>query len=120
MRWFVTRAQEAEIREEATSAASAAAGLHYQQMREDRAAEVARLTDPQGPFVAHLRGEVEFWRAQFLHERNRADLAIDQCRVTHQAIGPITLPPREATERPGPDIFADPELAAMGLTEGVG
>ena len=106
MQWFVTDAQLAAMRAEiadahltACQAALAREREHQeaeiQRLREDRAAELARLTDPQGPLVQHYEREVTFWRRQFLSERQRADIAIDQCRITHQQIGPVTLPPRE-------------------------
>ena len=106
MKWFVTDAQLAQLRitAELTVRATCNDEVHrvremydaeIQRLREDRAAEVARLTDPQGPLVQHYEREVTFWRRQFLSERQRADIAIDQCRITHQQIGPVTLPPRE-------------------------
>ena len=55
-------------------------------------------------------------------ERQRAEIAIDQCRVTHQSIGPVSLPLRDdaVTHTGTPaDIFRDPELAAMGLADGL-
>lgn len=133
MRWFVTEAQlaalRAAIRDEVTglvwqqwNATQASHDAEIERLRADRAAEVARMTDPQGPFVQHLRDEVAFWRHQFLHERQRTEVAMDQCRVTHQSIGPVSLPLREdavkATGTPL-DIFRDPELAAMGLADGL-
>jgi len=106
MKWFVTDAQLAALRAEiadahlmAYQAALAREREHQeaeiQRLREDRAMELARLTDPQGPLVQHYEREVTFWRRQFLSERQRAEIAIDQCRITHQQIGPVTLPPRE-------------------------
>lgn len=77
--------------------------------------------DPRAEFIAHLKAEVDYWRDQFQHERQRAEVAIDQCRATHQGIGPVSLPPRnQAPAHPAmADIFATPELAAMGLSDGV-
>lgn len=106
MRWFVTDAQLTQIRvlAEVTGRAQVQDAEYrvreqYEaeiaRLRADRAAELARITDPQGPLVQHYREEVAFWRKQFLAERQRADIALDQCRVTHQNIGPVTLPPRE-------------------------
>ncbi len=93
-------------------------------LREDRREELARLVDPQAPFIAHLRDEVAFWRLQFLKERQRAEIAIDACRVQHQGVPPVALPLRPQGEGGATaaehDRFADPELAAMGLIEGVG
>jgi hypothetical protein len=133
MRWFLTHAQEAELR----SAISATLHRVYEaaikldrdrlegeiaRLRDDRTQELARFTNPQGPFVAHLREEVAYWRVQFERERQRAELAIDQCRVTHHAIGPVSLPLREPIQQAQEDVnamFRDPELAAMGMSTGV-
>jgi len=132
MHWFVTDAQLAALHLEAArnvdqsyqnivAALTARHDAEIQRLREDRAMELARVADPQGPFVAHLVAEVAFWRLQFQHERQRSEIALDQCRVTHQNIGPVSMPPRE--DRPpsalasalGPD--AEAELAAMGRTD---
>jgi len=106
MKWFVTDAQLAAMRmqvgnqvwELARSDADRVRRQYdaeIQRVREDRAAELARVADPSAAYVEHLRAEVAFWRLQFAHERQRAEVSIDQCRVTHQSIGPATLPPRE-------------------------
>ena len=106
MKWFVTDAQLAAMRAEIADAHLTVYqavlareweghGAEIQRLREDRAAELARVADPSAAYVEHLRAEVAFWRLQFAHERQRAEVSIDQCRVTHQSIGPATLPPRE-------------------------
>jgi len=132
MKWFVTDAQLAAMHlEHAARHADAwerewerLKTLHdaeVRRLRDDRATELARMTDPQGPLVTHYREEVAFWRKQFLAERQRADVALDQCRVTHQGIGPVSLPPREdRLPREMETLFqTNPELAAMGSTDGV-
>jgi hypothetical protein len=126
MRWFVTDAQLAALRLAAHHEVLATYGARFDaeltRLRADHAEQLARISDPQGPFVAHLRDEIAFWRHQFLLERQRAEVAIDQCRVTHAQIGPVSLPLRDdavkATGTPL-DIFRDPELAAMGLADGL-
>jgi len=132
MKWFVTDAQLAQMRLEiaeemraALQTALDASVTRYDaeiaRLREDREKELARLVDPSGPLVTHAREEVTFWRKQFLAERQRADVALDQCRVTHQGIGPVSLPPREdRLPREMETLFqTNPELAAMGSTDGV-
>jgi hypothetical protein len=140
MKWFVTDAQLVAIRREAEdlfqAIADTAAEGHAAEIerltarfdaeralwRTDREAELARLADPSADFVAHLKDEIAFARHQVLHERQRAEVAIDQCRVTHQGIGPVSLPLRDdaVTHTGTPaDIFRDPELAAMGLADGL-
>jgi hypothetical protein len=126
MKWFVTDAQLAALRLQAHHEVLATYGLRFDaelmRLRSDHESQLARITDPQGPFVTHLREEIDFWRHQFLIERQRADIALDQCRVTHQGIGPVSLPLRESpvthTGTPA-DMFRDPELAAMGLADGL-
>jgi hypothetical protein len=90
-------------------------------LRTDHAETLARIVDPQGPFVAHLRDEVAYWRVQALHERQRSEVAIDVCRTMHAQIGPVSLPLRdEHAPRDTQSIFqSNPELAMMGSTEGV-
>jgi len=132
MKWFVTDAQLAQMRESFTDMVHREIALTIETMRarhdaeiarlrEDREKELARVTDPSGPLVTHYRDEVAFWRKQFLAERQRADIALDQCRVTHQGIGPVSLPPREdRLPREMETLFqTNPELAAMGSTDGV-
>ena len=132
MKWFVTDAQLAQMRlaieqqalriiDERAAADLARHDAEIARLREDREKELARVTDPSGPLVTHYREEVAFWRKQFLAERQRADVALDQCRVTHQGIGPVSLPPREdRLPREMETLFqTNPELAAMGSTDGV-
>jgi hypothetical protein len=90
--------------------------LEVARLRNDRGAELDRLADPHAPFLAHLTELVAILRRDVVHERQRAEVAIDQCRAMHQSIGPVTLPPRpETAEGPrGANPFSDPELAAMG------
>ena len=104
----------------AFSAMSEAVEAEIDRLRATHAAELARYVDPSGPFVAHLREEVAYWRVQFERERQRAELAIDQCRVTHASVGPVSVPLRtERQEPPMNPIFSDPELAMMGHADGI-
>jgi hypothetical protein len=139
MRWFMTHRDEVALRAEIIGLADENHAAEIQRLtdgfnaerdrwRDDRREEMARLTDPHGPYVAHLQNEVEFWRAQFLHERQRAEVSVDQ-RLSERGLGPVTLPPRpttmEETERLQretdklTDMFRNPELAMMGMTDGV-
>jgi len=128
MKWFVTDAQLAAMCGEATRIAESytaariavvveRAEAEIARLRADRDAELSRVGDPQGPLVQHYRDEVAYWRGQFQHERQRAEVAIDQCRVTHQAIGPVSLPPREdrlPREFPASEEQALSALDALG------
>jgi hypothetical protein len=123
MKLFVTDAQMAALRDAAYAAAQMDMRAHRQhyeseiaRLREDRTAELARLADPQGPFVAHLIAEVAHWR--LLH----ADISVDQ-RLAERGLGPVTLPPRPLVPEPAVDLMADllknTEFAAMGDARGV-
>ena len=48
--------------------------------------------------LAHLEAEIEWYREQLLHERQRAEQAVDRLLATRQ-IGPIA-PPRPLTDTP--------------------
>ena len=65
--------------------------------------------------IAHLEAEVAFWRMQFVHERQRAEVAIDRLLATKQ-FGPVTLPPRpqEAAD-PVQDLLVNPEFIEAGV-----
>ena len=132
MQWFVTDAQLAEIRwavarferemsQQEMALVQVRHDAEIQRLREDRAMELARLADPHAPFLAHLLEQIALLRRDLLAERQRAEIAIDQCRVTHQQIGPVTMPPREdrAPRELGAAFgaAAEAELAAMGRTD---
>ena len=67
--------------------------------------------------IAHLEAEVQFWRAQFVHERQRAEVAIDRLLATRQ-IGPVTLPPRPTTpiQSEVEALLSNPEFVDAGLS----
>jgi hypothetical protein len=51
------------------------------------------------PFIQHLREEIAFWREQFVHERQRAEYAVDRL-LAQQGHGPVTVPtPSEQRDR---------------------
>ncbi len=86
-------------------------------LREDRAAELARLADPAAPFVAHLQAEVAHWRMLFQAEKQRADLSVDQ-RLGERGLGPVTLPTRPLAPAAMPqtleELLRNTELGAIG------
>ena len=48
--------------------------------------------------LAHLEAEIDWLRAQLVHERQRAEMGVDRLLAT-RGIGPITVPePRPAVE----------------------
>jgi len=124
MKWFVTDAQLAEMCREATRIAEsyteariavvvARAEAEIQRLREDRNAELARLADPDAPFRAHLLDLVATLRRDVVHERQRAEVAIDVCRETHESIRGVTLPPRD--DRLPREFPGSEEQALAGL-----
>ena len=125
MKWCLTEAQLAALRWEAEARAreylaEASAQLtdrhdrEIERVRIDHLAALDRLADPSAPFLAHLLELVAILRRDVVAERQRAEVAIDQCRATHLGIGPVTLPPRPEMTAAMPREFTDPELAAMG------
>ena len=134
MKWCVTDAQLARIsdaiRDEISTAHLQACQATVEalterhdaeiaRLREDRREELTRLADPHAPFLAHLTELVAILRRDVVHERQRAEVAIDQCRATHLGIGPVTLPPRPEMTAEMPREFTDPELAMMGNPDGL-
>jgi len=124
MKWFVTDAQLAamrlelyeEISRDYQRAAAAIRERHdaeIQRLREDRTAELARLADPDAPFRAHLLDLVATLRRDVVHERQRAEVAIDVCRETHESIRGVTLPPRD--DRLPREFPGSEEQALAGL-----
>jgi hypothetical protein len=124
MKWFVTDAQLAALRAELSQQAHYAAlttidtlradhAQEIQRLREDRAMELARLADPTAPFLAHLKDLVATLRRDVVHERQRAEVAIDVCREAHEQIRGVTLPPRD--DRTPREFPASEESALAGL-----
>lgn len=72
-------------------------------------------------YVRHLEAEIAWYRAQMIHERQRAEKAIDRL-LEHRGIQPVTIPTpgevREAIEdNPIERILRDPEFASAGSAE---
>lgn len=131
MKWFVTdgkleamwREISHTLRNEVEATLRARHDAEIQRLRDDRAAELARVADPAQPFVTHLREEVAFWRLLYTAERQRNDVSVDQ-RLAEHRLGAITLPPRPLTpESPMPgsleELLRSTELGAIGQAEGV-
>ena len=74
--------------------------------------------------IRHLEREILYWRQCYQHERQRAELAIDQCRSYHQHLPPVSQPLRPEHEadvaKDIRDILNQPEMALIGAAEGVG
>jgi hypothetical protein len=90
-------------------------------LRLDREQELARVADPQAPFVAHLQAEVEFWRVLYTAERQRNDVSTDQ-RLAERGLGGITGPTRPlAADMPSTldELLRTTEMGDIGRPEGV-
>jgi hypothetical protein len=88
MHWFVTDAQLDAMMDATVSACAATVAAmsarheaEVARLRDDRREELTRLADPHAPFLAHLTELVAILRRDVVHERQRAEVAIDQCRV---------------------------------------
>jgi hypothetical protein len=74
--------------------------------------------------IQHMRAEIDWLRVQLEHERQRCEVAIDECRMRHQNLGAVSQPPRATTpeqhaqmQSPMGALF--PSLAGMGDPAGV-
>lgn len=71
--------------------------------------------------MRHLEHEVLYWRGLYVHERQRAELAIDQCRAQHQALPPVTQPLRPEREaelaKELREMLQQPEMNLIGETD---
>ena len=74
-------------------------------------------------FIEHLKGEVTFWRLQFMKERQRAEQSIDH-RLHERGLGPVSgplrfdVPPDQTTERMVQELLTNPEFAQAGQVDG--
>lgn len=74
----------------------------------------------QRAHVSHMREEIAWLRTQLLYERGRADRAISHLLAVRTGIGGGIVPPEADPQRDDVNaMFRDPEIAAMGLSEGV-
>lgn len=70
--------------------------------------------------IKHLEAEVAFWRMQFTHERQRAEVAIDRLLNLKLNIPGVTMPTREElreTESEMERTLRDPEFTQAGNVE---
>lgn len=68
-------------------------------------------------FTAHLLDEIAYLRSQVEHERQRAEMAVDELLRVRAQAGPVTQPtPREAQQRESivERLLRDTEFAAVG------
>jgi len=65
--------------------------------------------------LAHLEAENAWLRSQLIHERQRAEISVDQ-RLSERGLGPVTLPPRPTEPDHLPDevrrLMHQPEFFA--------
>jgi hypothetical protein len=70
--------------------------------------------------IAHLVAEVEFWRLQFAHERQRAERAVDTLLGLKLGVAPITVPTREELRHEESEVeklMRNPEFTQAGSVE---
>lgn len=71
--------------------------------------------------IKHLEQEVQYWRGLHQHERQRAELAIDQCRAHHQTLPPVTQPLRPDREQELAkelrEMLQQPEMNLIGAPD---
>lgn len=81
----------------------------------------------QRQHIRHLEADVAFWKAQYIHERSRAEAAIDHWRVLlatqHRAPSPVMpLTPTPGTEleqaekRALDELIHNADYQSVGLT----
>lgn len=71
-------------------------------------------------FLQHMEQEVAFFKAQALHERSRAEVAIAELlllKTGTPALAPNLVHAVTDAERKAGDLLANPEFAQAGLTE---
>jgi len=69
--------------------------------------------------IRHLQGEIEYWRALYREERNRAEMAIDACRMHHAQLPPVSLRPTDAgLPKDLQELMSQPELGLIGNETG--
>lgn len=69
-------------------------------------------------YITHLKNEVEWYRAQLVHERTRAEMATDELLRLRVAAGPVSPPALpSATERQVEALLRDPEFVSAGSAE---
>ena len=75
--------------------------------------------------IQHMREEITWLRGQVEYERRRANAAVDRLLGREKGVQPVT-PPTPAQEeqmvreqRELADLFKNPELSMMGMTDGV-
>jgi hypothetical protein len=72
-------------------------------------------------FIKHLEAEVAWYREQMIHERQRAELALDELLRVRVGVGPVTLPtPAEAAARETAvdRLLKDTEFTTAGVEDG--
>jgi hypothetical protein len=68
--------------------------------------------------IAHLEVENQWLRSQLIHERQRAEVSVDQ-RLSERGLGAVTLPPRPVEPPRVPEdlkgLLSQPEFFAPTL-----
>ena len=72
-------------------------------------------------FTAHLLDEIDWLKACVIHERQRAEMAIDELLRIRIVAGPVTQPtPQEAAQRETfvDKLLRDSEFTSVGELDG--
>ncbi len=67
--------------------------------------------------IHYLDREVEWLRLQLTHERQRAEIAIDELLRLRVAAGPVTLPLASSGDSHVEQLLKDAEFVGAGLSE---
>ena len=71
------------------------------------------------PVVEFLERELTYFKAQFQHERERAERAIDELLRVRVQVGPVAPPPPEPElAKEIKELLDNPEFSRVGETEG--
>lgn len=73
-----------------------------------------------GEYLRHLEAEIVWLKLQMIHERQRAEFALDKLQMLHVGGGPVTVPtPDERrAEATITDLLSNPEFVNAGGIEG--
>lgn len=71
-------------------------------------------------YIAHLEHDIDWLKRQLLHERARAELAVDKLQMMQVGGGPITPPAEDGAGRAEIEaLLSNPDFQAAGGIEAV-
>ena len=69
-------------------------------------------------FIKHLEAEVAWFQEQLVHERQRAEMAIDELLRVRVQAGPVTLAVEKKLSKEIEELLNNPEFARAGEVAG--